>query len=551
MSGGKRGDHQPPDGRPPRTRAAGHDRFEPVDTFAEVPFVADSTSVTGTRADTDGIYENTLVDGPSGAIRTDTVVAGSGSVDELPLPPPQSSGKIASRPVSEQPWAGSFQSPANLAVPGRPPGARPPTELTPSRTTARFARLQIDGPLVGGRYQMVRRISEGGMGKIFEVSHARLGKTFALKVIHHNFAGQSKARDLFYREARLASSLSHPNIVSVVDFGEDENLGAFMVMEYLEGRPLSAILRREQRLGIRPACEIMLQVAEALHYIHDRNIVHCDIKAENILVCELPGAKRRKQIVKLLDFGLARSTTSGRNTTSLSGTPHYVAPERIRGERAGPQSDIYGLGILFYEVLTGKVPWSGPVSKILAHHIETPPVPPSRRIKEGLDPAPEQLILRALEKDPRNRHKDMAAFIYELHTVMDMLGFGKRSRGGQTKIVRRPDNRRDELIRALFEAHRLPMAMIEATGQILVANAAFAKFVMGVTTEVENLNVGNTPLAGVWSTFAADLARVIAGAHVRRVVSVGNPGEERRLLMWLDPATTADNAIFGVHPLDE
>ncbi|HET6611638.1 MAG TPA: serine/threonine-protein kinase [Kofleriaceae bacterium] len=548
MAGGKRGNPKDPR-EPTQPSAASH--FDHVDTFAEVPFVADSTDVTVTRPN-EAVYENTLVDGPGGtrAPRPDSQAAGS--TDQILARRASSQAATRVEP-SPPPWSGNFRStPSHQRVVPRSTSPRPPTELTPSRTTSRFARPpEIDGPLVGGRYQMVRRISEGGMGKIFEVSHARLGKVFALKIIHHNFAGQTKARDLFYREARLASSLSHPNIVSVVDFGEDETLGAFMVMEYLEGRPLSSILRREQRLGVRAACEIMLQVAEALHYIHARNIVHCDIKAENILVCELPGAKRRRQIVKLLDFGLARSTSSVRNTSTLSGTPHYVAPERIRGERAGPQSDIYGLGILFYELVTGKVPWSGPVSKILAHHIETPPVPPSRRIKDGLDPAPEQLILRALEKDPRNRHKDMAAFIYELHTVMDMLGFGKRNRGGQTKIVRRPESRRDELIRGMFEAHRLPMALIDADGQILVANAAFAKFVMGVTTEVENLNVNATPLAGVWQSFPSDLAQVISGAHVRRVISVGNPGEERRLLMWLDPDATAENAIFGVHPLDE
>src|SRR5262249_30048847 len=152
--------------------------------------------------------------------------------------------------------------------------------------------------------------------------------------------------------ARLASSMSHSNIANVVDFGEDPKLGLFMVMELIEGEPLAKLLHREGRLGTKAACDIILQVAEALHYIHGNDVVHCDIKTENILITEVHGTKRRQLQVKLLDFGLARSLRTSRITSSLSGTPHYVAPERIRGEPPSPSSDIYGVGILFYELVT-------------------------------------------------------------------------------------------------------------------------------------------------------------------------------------------------------
>ncbi len=456
-------------------------------------------------------------------------------------------GADASSPVV-QPSGGDISG--AVVQPGAADSAVPP----PPSAASDGGDPLAEGGVVGGRYRTVRRVGEGGMGKVFEVAHAHLGKTFALKIIHQNFAGQSKVRDLFYREARLASSLSHPNIVSVVDFGEDPRIGAFMVMEFLEGRRLNAVLHKERRLSVRPTCEIMLQVAEALHYIHSRNIVHCDIKTENILLCEQPGSKRRKQVVKLLDFGLARSTAT-RNTTSLSGTPHYVAPERIRGHEAGPQSDIYGLGILFYELLTGRVPWDGEVAYILAGHLEQQPQPPSEIIPDGIDPALEQLILRALEKDPQNRHKDMAAFIYELNTVMDMLGFGRRNRraGGRQKVVveRTAENRRDELVRTIFDSMRLPMALIDPRGVIVVANSAFAKFVMGVATDVEGLPARSTPLTKVWKNFETDLTHALGGAHLRRVVELdGTAGEVWRLLMWLDPGTGNDHVIFGVHPLD-
>src|SRR5262249_21795710 len=145
--------------------------------------------------------------------------------------------------------------------------------------------------------------------------------------------------------------------------------------------------------------------------------------------------KRTKMVAKLLDFGLARSLTASRMSTSLSGTPHYVAPERIRGEPASPQSDVYGVGILLYELITGAVPWDGPVQKILSGRLDEIAKPPSQIVEGGIDPALERCIYHALAKRPAERHKDMAAFIYELRTVMDMLGFG-RSRGNKGPLKR-------------------------------------------------------------------------------------------------------------------
>src|SRR5678816_939204 len=268
-------------------------------------------------------------------------------------------------------------------------------------------------------------------------------------------------RDRFYREARFASAMSHPNITSVVDFGEDEKVGMFMVMEMVDGEALNRILFREKQMTARKACDIVLQVAEALHYIHKQGVVHCDIKTENILISEEEHeGKRSKTVIKLLDFGLARSLTASRASTSLSGTPHYVAPERIRGEPASPASDVYGVGILLYELVTGGVPWDGPVQKILAGHLDEKAKPPSQIIEGGIDSALEALIFHALAKRPAERHKDMGAFIYELRTVMDMLGIGKRKQGPAKRVVieQRAENARDVFARIAFDACRLPLA---------------------------------------------------------------------------------------------
>ena len=323
------------------------------------------------------------------------------------------------------------QEPTRLGRPASDKSRR--NTLSPS-PPARSGNVRVTtaqhSSLIGGRYQIVKRIGQGGMGKVYEVNHIHLSRKFALKIISNTVAETDEARELFYREARFASAMSHPAITSVVDFGEDEKVGMFMVMEFVDGEPLNRMLFREKKIGVRKASEIVLQVAEALHYIHRQNVVHCDIKTENILIGEEElEAKRTKMVVKLLDFGLARPLVASRASTSLSGTPHYVAPERIRGEPASPASDVYGVGILMYELLTGQVPWDGPVQKILAGHLDEVPRPPSKMIEGGLDPAVENLVLHALAKRPAERHKDMAAFIYELRTVMDMLGF-RRGRGG-------------------------------------------------------------------------------------------------------------------------
>jgi predicted Ser/Thr protein kinase len=437
---------------------------------------------------------------------------------------------------------------------------RDQTPKPPARSQGQRVQTAEHSSLIGGRYQILQRIGQGGMGKVYKVTHAHLSRIFALKIISNQVAETDEARELFYREARFASAMTHPNITAVVDFGEDEKVGMFMVMEYVEGEPLNRVLFREKRIEVRRACDMILQVAEALHYIHRQNVVHCDIKTENILIGEEEvEGKRRRMFAKLLDFGLARSLVATRASTSLSGTPHYVAPERIRGEPASPASDVYGVGILMYELVTGAVPWDGPVQKILSGHLDEVPKRPAQ-IVDGLDPAVDALIMHALAKRPAERHKDMAAFIYELRTVMDMLGFGRRRSGGgqQRRVVieqkgqEKGDkvSRRDELARTAFDGCRLPLALLTSQGQIVAANPAFAKFVMGVSVQVEGLPVKSTALATAWSTAEQDIARTLAGNPVRRIIEIDVTDHEvRRLLLWLD-AVSNEHVVLGVQPLE-
>jgi predicted Ser/Thr protein kinase len=463
---------------------------------------------------------------------------------ELPVPPPP---PRTARPSVPQ-------------RPGKAPSRIPATPKPPPRSAAVRVNTAEYSSLIGSRYQILSRIGQGGMGKVYKVKHIHLSRTFALKIISNQVAETDEARELFYREARFASAMSHPNITTVVDFGEDEKVGMFMVMELVDGEALNRLLFREKQMSPRKACDIVLQVAEALHYIHKQGVVHCDIKTENILISEEEHeGKRSKTVSKLLDFGLARSLTASRASTSLSGTPHYVAPERIRGEPASPASDVYGVGILLYELITGQVPWDGPVQKILAGHLDERARPPSQLVEGGIDPALETLIYHALAKHPAERHKDMAAFIYELRTVMDMMGFGRRARAGVAKrivIEQRSSSSpnaaavRDELARVAFDACRLPLALLTPQGTIIRANPAFARFVMGASVDVEGMAVQSTPLATAWSSADQDLARTLAGNPVRRIIEIDvAAGESRRLLLWLD-AISLEHIILGVQPLE-
>ena len=258
---------------------------------------------------------------------------------------------------------------------------------------------------------------------------------------------------------------------------------------------------------------------------------------------------RSSRARSLLDFGLARTLSSNKGH-ALTGTPHYVAPERIRGKPATPQSDVYAMGILLYELLTGKVPWDGPTPQILTGHLDHAPTPPSQ-LMPTLDPAVERLVLHALEKDPLNRHKDMAAFLYELRTVMDMIGGGRGK--SQARVVREggaAKRDRDRLARIGFDGCRLPLALLNLDGEVLAANPAFARFVLGVGAALEGVRVHETPLAAAWSQLDIDLATARAGGSVRRLVEVDvAAGGKRRLLLWID-ALEAERALMGIQPID-
>lgn len=410
---------------------------------------------------------------------------------------------------------------------------------------------------VGGRYALDGRLGEGGMGHVFRVRHIQLGKAFALKIISPAFAGDHAARERFNQEAKLASEISHPNIVSVVDFGEDAQFGAYMVMELVEGDSL--ITAGTLPMTVKRAIDVLGQVADALDHIHKRGIIHGDVKAENImLTAETTGASgaRRRRVVRLLDFGLARRPeTTDRDdegASGVSGSPHYLAPERAAGGVASVQSDIYALGVLGYLLLTGTLPFEGSVVEVLMAHIHNTPDSMSARRREDLDAALESLILRAMAKDPAQRHGSASAFKYELNTVMDMLDMGRRKPRGSGQIP--VENVRESGIVQAFERSRLPQALISVDGVITVANRAFNKLCNQDERGCDGLAITDVPL----SSFVPGLHRALRAVHVdgkpterKARVFRGQDRPPLELTIWLTPLPIPGSEIHMLLRVEE
>jgi len=384
---------------------------------------------------------------------------------------------------------------------------------------------------VGGRYALAGRLGEGGMGQVYRARHLQLGKVFALKIISPAFALDTAARARFNEEAKLASEITHPNIVSVVDFGEDERFGAYMVMELVEGEPLITAL--SGRMSPRRAIDILSQLTDALDHIHRRGIVHGDVKADNIMLTAETDGARRRRVARLLDFGLARRP-GGEEEQLVIGSPHYLAPERAAGGPPSVAADVYALGVLGYLMLTGTLPFDGNLVEILMAHIDQPVDRPSARCGEAIDDALEALIMRALEKDPARRHGSAAAFRYELNTVMDMLDMRRR---GRTAGTNKPGSAREATLVGAFERSRVPQALLSLDGAIVFANKGFARL-LGSDAGIEGQNLMETTLTEV----IPGLIRTLRTTHVggkpierRARVERGDDQPALELVCWFCP----------------
>jgi beta-lactam-binding protein with PASTA domain/predicted Ser/Thr protein kinase len=263
------------------------------------------------------------------------------------------------------------------------------------------------GTVIDGRYRVVSRVGSGGMADVYCAEDTQLGRRVAVKLLHERFAQDEEFVERFRREASSAASLSHANIVNVYDRGEWGDT-YYIAMEYLDGRSLDSIVREEAPLAPERAIEITEQVLRASRFAHSRGVVHRDLKPHNVII---DGEGR----VKVTDFGIARAGASEiTQTGSIMGTARYLSPEQAQGHTVSPRSDLYAVGIMLYELLTGTVPFEGDsVVAIALRHLSEPPRPPSSLVPT-ISPNLDAIVMRALAKDPERRFADADEFLAAL-----------------------------------------------------------------------------------------------------------------------------------------
>jgi serine/threonine-protein kinase len=301
-----------------------------------------------------------------------------------------------------------------------------PNDGTPLRASETTDPLV--GQVIADRYRIISTLGEGGMGRVYLAEHVRMGRQCAVKMISPALARTEAAIARFNREAANASQINHPNVVQVYDFGEGPNHTLYLAMEYVAGDTMSALVRREGALSVRRAATLIKQVADALSVAHRRGIVHRDLKPDNILVSRLDDGS---ECVKVVDFGIAKTvqpdgsdTGSGQNLTTIGvsvGTPEYMSPEQLAGERLDGRSDLYSLGLVFFHLLTADLPHPRVTSReTLVHRLTEPPrtlteASPGKQWPQMLQP----MLDWALATDPNKRYPAAQEFALDLSILID------------------------------------------------------------------------------------------------------------------------------------
>jgi serine/threonine-protein kinase len=306
-----------------------------------------------------------------------------------------------------------------------------PDDQSPLQADATIINPPPD-PLVGHtldeKYRLEERLGVGGMGTVYRARHLLIDRPVAIKVLNRLFVEDEAARTRFRREARAAGRLQHPNAVTVTDFGESQDGYVYLVMELLEGRTLRDVLAKEAPLDVARSVALMLQISAAVAAAHEAGIIHRDLKPANIFIVQHPEVPA---VVKVLDFGIAKlasellddeDSLTLTQVGAMIGTPRYMSPEQCDGAELTPAADVYSLGCILYEMLTGTVPFSGATPLAIAVR-QTSEIPRSPRdFVSSIPAALEQVVLHTLEKGPEDRPADAAAFREELLATADRLG---------------------------------------------------------------------------------------------------------------------------------
>ena len=302
--------------------------------------------------------------------------------------------------------------------------------------------------LFDGRYRILRKLGSGGMANVYLAEDEELGRRVAIKILNERYANDELFIERFRREAKSAAGLSHPNIVSIYDRGEAEGT-YYIAMEVIEGRSLKELILTRGALPVDTAIGYAKQLLEALRFAHRHGIIHRDIKPHNVLVSADQHVKANEPRLKVTDFGIARHGASQMTEAgSIMGTAQYLSPEQARGAPVTAASDLYSAGVVLYEMLTGKVPFTGDSAiEIAMKHVNELPRPPSN-LRAEIPPELDQIVLRALAKEPEDRYQTAEEFIEDLERVEAGLPISRATATAATALLVAPVGDATEVLSA-------------------------------------------------------------------------------------------------------
>ena len=289
-----------------------------------------------------------------------------------------------------------------------------------------------EGIFIGDRYEIIAKVGTGGMADVFKAKDHKLNRFVAIKILKQEFNENDEFVSKFRAEAQAVACLTHPNIVNVYDVGDEKSIH-YIVMELVEGITLKTYIEKKGQLNVKEAVSIAIQAAMGIEAAHNNQIVHRDIKPQNIII-----SKEGK--VKVTDFGIARATSSNTTSANIMGSVHYSSPEQARGGYIDAKSDIYSLGITLYEMITGRVPFDGETAVSIAiQHLQEEMTPPGEFV-EGLPISVEKIILKCTQKNPDRRYATITELIKDLkHSLIspdeDFVKLIPLSPGDATKTI--------------------------------------------------------------------------------------------------------------------
>jgi serine/threonine-protein kinase len=393
-----------------------------------------------------------------------------------------------------------------------------PTAFCPNDGTPTTEVNDVDAPppvdpligrVIDGRYRVEKQIGEGGMGVVYVISHAVLGKRMALKVLRGEMAKDADVVQRFMQEAQSATSIGHPNIIDISDFGRLPDGSVYFVMEFLDGESVSKMISRGGSIPMVTAIHTVRQIASALEAAHARGIVHRDLKPDNIYLVK---QGQDDHFVKVLDFGIAKvggANSKLTRTGMIFGTPHYMSPEQAAGQSVDNRTDIYALGVIMYEMFTGKVPFDGDTFMgILSKHMFEQPLPPSQVKGAGLG-AIEDVILKALAKKQEERYQTMGELVVDLDLI---------ATGGVVQIGGRGVAPPGNLADALEPPSRTEMRLGQSVPTPEPAPRSRTGLYVGAFVAL--LVIGGIAGAGAY-VFAGGMSRASAGTVPPTTVAIG------------------------------